>query len=136
MVAFVLDGSVTLAAIMPDEDSPRAYALLDRVIAETATAPSVWPLEIANGLLLAVRRGRISDEFRLRRLSEVALFPVTVDPEGLRLAWSTISRLAAQHRLTAYDASYLELALRSGLPLATLDFALAAAARRVSVEVL
>lgn len=136
MVAFVVDGSVALAATLPDERSVRSASLLDRAAIEGVIAPVVWPLEVANGLLQAQRRGRITEEFRVKRLRDFARLPVLIDPETQRLGWTVISRLASDHGLTVYDASYLELALRSRLPLATFDKALAAAARRERVAVL
>lgn len=136
MVAFVLDGSVTLAAGLPDEVNARASAIIERVTGEKAAAPIVWPLEVANGFLQAQRQGRIPDEYRLKRLAEVARLPVVVDLDGRALAWTEISRLAAKHRLTAYDAAYLELAIRLRLPIATFDRAIIAAATLENVEVL
>lgn len=136
MPGLVLDGSAALAAVLPTEQSPHALAILDRVAAESALVPVIWPTEVANGLLQAERRGRLTEEFRLRRLGDFSRLPVVVDFDSHHLAWSDTSRLAAQHELTVYDASYLELALRLRLPLATLDKALAAAASRERVPVL
>ena len=136
MAAFVLDCSVTLAASLPDEANAKASAVIERVAEERAVAPMVWPLEVANGFLQAQRRRRISEEYRLERLAEIARLRVAIDLEGKSLAWTTISRLAAAHQLTAYDAAYLELAIRLRLPLATFDDALIAAARREGFETL
>lgn len=136
MPAFVLDGSIALAAALPDEQNSKALLLLERAADEQAAAPAIWPLEVANGLLQAQRRGRISDEFRRQRLADLSRLPVVIDDEGVKLAWSETSRLAGQHNLTTYDAAYLELAIRRGLPLATFDSDLAAAAVRESVSLL
>jgi predicted nucleic acid-binding protein len=134
--SFVIDGSVALAGTLPDERSSRSTELLNRVAEQSASAPPIWPFEVANGLLQAFRRGRISDAYRVQRLREFSRLPIVIDPADHQLAWTGISRLAASHGLTVYDASYLELAIRSSLPLATLDRALAAAARHEHVAVL
>jgi len=83
-----------------------------------------------------VRRGRHVVEFRDGALADLALLPIQIDPETDRHAWSATLRLAGRHRLTLYDAAYLELALRRALPLATLDRQLRAAARDENVELL
>ena len=136
MPAFVLDGSIALAAALPDERTSKALLLLERAADEEAAAPAIWPLEVANGLLQAQRKGRITEEFRRQRLADMSRLPVVIDGEGTKFAWSETSRLAAHHRLTTYGAAYLELAIRRGLPLATFDADLAAAAARESVSVL
>ncbi len=135
-MGFVLDGSVALAAVLPDEAAGRAEALLLRSVQEGAWAPSIWPFEVANALLMAQRRGRVTEAFRLQTLGDLRRLPVRIDGEGTAFAWSDVSRLAASHGLTVYDASYLELALRLGLPLATLDQRLASAAQRETIETL
>ena len=103
---------------------------------ERATAPAIWPLEVANGLLQAERRGRITEAFRKQRLVDLGLLRVILDDETSRHAWQETSDLALRHGLSAYDAAYLELALRRALPLATLDKSLARAAERENVTVL
>lgn len=132
----MLDNSVALAWCFEDEQTPATDAILDRLVREGATAPQLWPLEALNGLLTAERRGRIGRDDRLRLASLLADLPITIDAETAARTWTATARLAEAHRLTAYDAAYLELALRENLPLATRDAALAAAAGAVGVGVL
>jgi predicted nucleic acid-binding protein len=95
----------------------------------SAVVPSIWPLEVANALLMGVRRGRIAAEERDHLLQAFEQLDLEHDAETRLHAWGGINRLAGQHWLTVYDACYLELALRRRLPLATLDAALARAAQ-------
>jgi predicted nucleic acid-binding protein len=92
--------------------------------------------EIANVLQLNVRRGRHNLDFRDHALSSLAVLPIKVDPEADRQAWGAAVRLAERHRLTVYDAAYLELASRRGLPLATLDEDLRSAAAAEKIQLL
>jgi predicted nucleic acid-binding protein len=93
-------------------------------------------LEVANVLEIGVRRGRTTARFRDQTLEDLALWPVKTDRETDRQAWGDTLRLAVEHRLTLYDAAYLELAVRRMLPLATLDRELGGTARRAGVELL
>jgi predicted nucleic acid-binding protein len=85
---------------------------------------------------MGARRGQHPAEFRDGALADLALLPIQIDPETDRQAWGATARLAERHRLTLYDAAYLELALRRGLPLATLDKDLRAAASAEKVQLL
>ena len=127
-MTFVVDASVALSWCFQDEQTPAGVALLDRVVAEGAFAPQLWPLETLNGLLTAERRGRIDAVLRRRLVNLLASFPISIDGETSERAWIGTAMLAERHGLTAYDAAYLELALRRSLPLATRDNALIAAA--------
>ena len=102
--------------------------MLDRLTRDGAVAPQLWPLEAVNALLAGERRRRIDHETRLTLMAFLAELPITIDPETADRSWGATARLAAAHGLTAYDAAYLELAQRLGLPLATQDTALIAAA--------
>lgn len=135
-MSFVVDNSVALAWCFEDEQTAGIMALLDRVADAGAVAPQLWPIEALNGLLTAERRGRIDREVRRRLAGLLQALPIRIDDETASRAWTTTAHLAEQHRLTAYDASYLELAMRLGLPLATSDVALIAAARVVGVPLL
>ena len=136
MADFVLDASVTLAGILPDELVPAAIALLASASKGGAVVPSFWAVEVANGLLVAERRTRIKTPFRLATLADLSQLTVERDAETADHAWGHSSRLAARHGLSVYDAAYLELALRRGLPLATLDRKLKAAAQGEAVVIL
>lgn len=120
-MTLVVDASVTLAWCFEDEHSPAADAVLDRVAQEGAIAPAHWPLEVANALCTAERRGRLvaSDLDRLRTL--LTGLPIEVVPVELHTAVWGVVNTAQVHDLTAYDAAYLDLASARGLPLATID---------------
>lgn len=103
--------------------------ILELVAAKGAAVPSNWPLETAQTMLSAERRGRMEADGRVRALAILARLPIAVDTETPGLAWGEIVAVAERHRLTVYDAAYLELALRRNLPLATFDRSLEVAAR-------
>jgi predicted nucleic acid-binding protein len=123
---FVLDASVAACWAFGDEDHPAAALALERVRTDGALAPSLWWFEVRNMLIVNERRGRIAEGDTAAFLRSLSRLGIAIDhspDEGHVLT------LARRHRLTVYDASYLELSLREGLPLATLDEALARAAR-------
>ena len=136
MAAVVLDSSVAMAWVMPDEDSAPAIAIFEAVQAEGGLVPAIWALEVVNTLLVSERRGRIDRRFRAAALADLGALPIAVDPETYERAWHSTLELADEQRLTAYDAAYLELALRRGAVLASFDRELCDAARRLAVEVL
>jgi predicted nucleic acid-binding protein len=135
-VSFVIDNSVALAWCFEDEQTHGIMALLDRVVETGAVAPQLWPIEALNGLLTAERRGRISRDTRQRLAGFLQDLPISIDDETASRVWTATEALAEAHQLTAYDSTYLELARRLGLPLATADAALAAAAQAVGVPLL
>jgi len=118
-----------------DEATPETTALLDRVRDEGAVVPGLWHLELANVLLQAERRRRIAAEDAATRLSLMAVLPISTDQETMARAWHDILSIARVEGLTIYEASYLELAVRMGVPLLTKDGDLVAAARRRGVMV-
>lgn len=124
--AFVLDCSVTISWFMPDESFDIDF--LNQVAEKGAIVPSLWSLEIGNVLLIAERKQRITLEQRQKALHILTELPITVDTMTANHAWLETIELAERHELTLYDASYLELALRRSLPLATFDKSLKKAA--------
>ena len=127
---FIADSSVGVAWAVHSQASDATDQLLDDVAGGTPlVVPSLWPFEVANSLLVLLRRKRILPEERDRALDALAGLPLVVDDEGGRLPFGRTSELAAEHGLSVYDAAYLELALRRRLPLATRDDALRKAAR-------
>lgn len=116
-MSIVLDCSATLAWFLEDEQTAATGELLQRVAGSSAVVPSLWRLEIANGLRTALRRGRITAEYRDAALADPGALDRTVDAETDRHAWSATVRLANGFRLATYDAAYLELAQRRNLPL-------------------
>jgi len=135
-VSFVLDNSVALAWCFENEQTPVIMAILDRLTEGGAVAPQLWPIEAINGLLTAERRNRITGPDRQRLTGFLHALPISIDDETTSQAWTATAQLAGQHRLSSYNATYLELAQRLGLPLATRDQALIAAARAIGVSLL
>jgi len=124
----VLDASATLAWVFADEDNDRAWPVIESLQQFTAFAPAHYPLEVANGLLTALRRGRLTPEQAAAAVVALATIPIEIDSETPGRIFDGIWKLAARHRLTIYDAAYLDLAIRRQLPLASLDDSLARAA--------
>jgi len=120
-VSFVVDSSAALAWVYSEETTEAIFEVLARLTDRRAWVPALWRLEVANVLEMNVRRGRHDAAFRDAALADLAVLPISIDAETDRQAWGATVRLAARHRLTVYDAAYLELAQRRGLPLATLD---------------
>ena len=135
-MSFVLDNSVALAWCFEDEQTPAIMALLDRVVATGAMAPLLWPLEALNGLLVAERRRRLEPAKRAELAGLLHALPIKLDDETADKSWEDTLRLAERFTLSVYDATYLELAQRRRLPLASMDRALRSAAAALGVEVL
>ena len=135
MSALVIDSSAALSWCFEDEASPGSDALFEQVRDQGAVVPGLWHLEVANVLLQAEKRGRITAADVAIRLELIAELPITTDDETIARAWREILALARAEGLTTYDATYLELAIRRGLPLVTRDEALIAAAKRSGVAV-
>jgi predicted nucleic acid-binding protein len=130
---FVLDCSVALAWCFPDEKAPYPQTVLDSLTSTRAVVPPLWPLEIANALLMGERRRRYTQADVVSWLEFLKSLPILVDEETLGRAWSDVVHLARTYTLSASDAAYLELALRRGLPLATLHDPLKKAATAAGV---
>jgi predicted nucleic acid-binding protein len=135
-VSLVLDCSVTLAWLLPDEQAAPAQSVLDRIVASRAWVPGLWRLEVANSLQMAVKRQRIDVTFRDASLADLALLNIQIDPDTGQFAWSDMLQLADTYRLTLYDAAYLELAQRLSLPLASRDAKLRQAATSCQIPLL
>ena len=131
---FVLDASITMAWCFEDESSAYADAVLDSLVDVTALAPAIWPLEISNVLAVAERRKRIDKAGSIRFISLLMQLPVIVGPESPQRVFAEILALAREHDLSTYDASYLDLAMRYGVALATQDGRLQKAARQACVQ--
>ncbi len=130
---FVVDASVALAWHFDDEVSEYADRVLERLRRDQALVPAIWPLEVANGLLIAERRKRLSAAKLARAVELTQELAISVSEQGAEVALGPVRDLARAEKLSAYDAAYLELAMREGLPLATQDAALREAAERVGV---
>lgn len=133
---FVVDASVGFSWVQVSQATPETDLLLDEIAAgASAVVPSFWFLEMANILLIAQRRNRLSPAQRKASLATLEALGLTVDEAAPEAAFGKISQLAEKHTLTVYDAAYLEVALRRKLPLATRDSALIAAARQSGVKI-
>ncbi len=135
MPACVLDCTVAIAWVLPGERTAWTDTMLDEIARAGAIVPGLWKLETANVLLMAERRRRITQVQRHRALSALGMLPIEIDDETATHAWGRTLESASAHHLTLYDAAYLELAIRSSLPLVTLDQALLRAAASVGVPV-
>jgi predicted nucleic acid-binding protein len=129
-MGLVLDSSIVGCWCFPDESSPVADAAFEQVEPEGAIVPLLWWFEVRNVLVINERRGRIDPPGSAAFLADLETLPITFDRQSDS---ATVLALAREHRLTVYDAAYLELARRLEAPLATLDRRLAAAARAAGV---
>ncbi len=135
-MSLVLDASLTMSWYFEDESTPATDAILDQISQTGALAPSLWRLEVANAFQSALRRGRITAPYRDESLAELAKLPIKIDADTDAYAWSTTLRLAERFALTIYDATYLEMAQRHSLALASLDLRLRDAASALNVGLL
>jgi predicted nucleic acid-binding protein len=135
-MSLVLDASVTVAWFFDDQRTPIVLDVLDRVVRDGADVPPIWRLEVVNALQSAVKRRRTQIETRDDALRQLLLLSITVDETCDAQCWGRALALADAHGLTIYDASYLELATRRRLPLATRDQRLRVAARAEGLPVL
>jgi predicted nucleic acid-binding protein len=131
---FVIDTSVAMAWCFEDEATPATDSVLDLLGNDQAVVPAIWPLEVANVLLVAERRGRLTEAQASRFLELLAQLPINVDTSPTDMAG--IVATGRRHTLSSYDAAYLLLAERLGATLATLDKPLAKAARKAGVQLL
>lgn len=134
--SFVLDTSITMSWCFEDEATPFTDSLLDRLEKETAKVPSLWTLEVMNVLLIAQRKKRLSHLAATQFKNALNALPIVIDEFTTHHVTGVTYELAKETSLTIYDATYLELAKREKLPLATLDRALAKAAKAHKISVL
>jgi predicted nucleic acid-binding protein len=134
---FVLDASVVLTWCFPDENAAMAQHVAGMFKrGDTALAPSFWPHEVLNALLVGEKRKRISKELVRSFLDDLATLPIVLEQFSARVVFNRIQRLSREHGLTAYDAAYLDLGLDSGLPIATLDEDLVRACKKARARLL
>jgi predicted nucleic acid-binding protein len=133
---FVVDSSVTMAWCFEDETTEYTESVLTKLSKGAAAAvPTIWPYEVTNVLIFAERQKRIPQSKVVQFLKELQSFDITIDPQNPARIFHDVLSVAKIHKLTAYDAAYLELALREGLPIATLDVSLRRAAKTAGVKV-
>ena len=131
---FVADASVAIAWVHPGQATAATQAMLEAIAAGAVfEVPSLWSLEVANVLLVLKRRGRITERERRLAAENLLMLPHVIDGDGASVALTRLTELAAKYSLSVYDATYLELAMRRGLPLATKDGPLGKAARKARV---
>ena len=133
-MSLVLDASTTLAWYFDDETTPETDAVLEQVARAGAVVPSLWRLEVANAFQMALRRNRITRSYRDDVLAQLRDMPISIDPETDAQAWTATLSLSERFSLTLYDATYLELAHRQNLPLATRDQELRSAANSLEIK--
>lgn len=131
----VLDCSAALSLVLPDEKSDDSAWLFELIEAEGALVPPIWTLEVVNALLIAERRGRASSTELDQALSDLLILPIVTSPnEDPERAFVEIRELARTYALSSYDASYLDLAIRTSLPVVTRDERLGMAAEAVGLR--
>ncbi len=133
---FVVDNSVVMSWAFEDEANEYADAVLAKLAAATAVVPTIWPLEVVNVLLVAERRKRLKQAESIRFITLLSQLPIYVEQEWPHNRMEELLALGRANNLSSYDASYLYLAMRKGIPLATLDQRLIAAAQEVEIDVL
>jgi predicted nucleic acid-binding protein len=131
--ALVIDSSIALAWCFPDEQDDYSQSVLDTLSSRRAIVPDLWHLEVANTLVVGERRKRSTQADTVTWLRFLAMLPISVDDETRVHAFRETLSLAREHNLSVYDAAYLELAMRRGLPLASLDEKLKTPAQAVGV---
>ncbi len=137
MSRFVLDASVVMAWCFPDENATVAQHVAGMFKrGDTAVAPAFWPHEVLNALLVGEKRKRISKELVRSFLDDLAMLPIVLEQFSAGIVFDRIQHLSREHGLTAYDAAYLDLALNTGLPLATLDEDLVRACKKVRARLM
>jgi predicted nucleic acid-binding protein len=132
--SFVLDCSVALSWCFVDEHDAYALDVLRSLSKAKAIVPAIWPSEVANGLLMGERRKRSTEADTTKWLSSLAALPIEVDVRGAPEFVAAVTPLARAHGLTSYDASYLEVAVRRNLPVATMESRLQAVAQTLGLK--
>jgi predicted nucleic acid-binding protein len=137
LTGIVVDASVTLSWCFPDEQTPVSIAVLDRLKAgDIALVPGFWAVEVLNSLLVGERRGRIDLVQTHAFLQNIQALQPKFDQASMEQVIGPVQNLCREHRLTPYDALYVELALRTQSPLATLDQPQLEAAKALGVQCL
>lgn len=135
-MVLVLDNSYAMAIAFDGPAAKVVPRLIIRIAEEGVVVPALWYWEFANGLAMALRYNRASRSDIEKQFADFSALPFSVDPLAQELAWTHAVAIAGLHKLTVYNAAYLELAFRHSIPLAMLDKALARAARAEGVEVI
>ena len=134
--AFIVDCSIAMTWLFTDEATPKTAALLRRLASETALVPAWWFVEVTNVIALAEKKKRITAAQSNAFIADLGQLDIDIDSDAPARAFAHLLPLCRTHQLTSYDAMYLELAVRRGLPLATLDADLRKAAKALGVALL
>jgi predicted nucleic acid-binding protein len=134
LTRFVLDCSVAMSWCFNDEINTYADEVLGTLLTAEALVPALWSLEVANVLVVAERRKRLTEAQMIRAIALLQALPISVDEATAQRALGATLTLAREHSLSAYDAAYLELAMREGLSLATVDAKLTHVMRHCGVD--
>ncbi len=136
-MTFVLDSSLAIAFLLEDESTPETDDVLDSLGEDSqAFTPALWRWETGNALIVAQRRKRITQADVHRYVTALDTLPIAVDENSWHAAWNATLLLAQKHQLSIYDAAYLELSVRRGVHLASLDTELRKAAKAEGVKLL
>ena len=132
---FVVDNSVVVAWCFADQANAYTDAVLDSLARRKAVVPAIWPLELGNVLTVAERKGRLDEAGIARFVELVSRLPLEVEAESPARMLGEVLALAREYHLSTYDASYLDQAMRLGLPLATRDAALLKGAKQAGTQI-
>jgi predicted nucleic acid-binding protein len=133
--SFVADASVAIAWVHPAQATPETEAMLDGLAAgDSLVVPALWPLEVANALTVLSRRRKLTLDEARTAVEIIRELPAVIDYEAAAIAFTRLVDLATRHELTIYDATYIELATRRRLPLASNDVRMKQAAVRSGVR--
>lgn len=136
MTPFVLDASIVLTWCFPDEEAQKAEEISERIaLGDQPAVPAFWRHEVLNALLVGEKRKRLTNELIQTFIQDLERLPVEIDAPAAGIVFRSTQSLCRKHALTAYDAAYLELAMRNRIGLATADGALERAARAEGIEV-
>ena len=134
--SFVIDNSVVMSWCFKNETNQYADAVLDRLLESTAFVPSIWPLEVVNVLLVAERKKRLKEADSVRFITLLSQLPIVVEYERTERIMKDLLALSRTNNLSSYDACYLDLSMRRGIAIATLDTQLKKAAKKTDVPIL
>jgi len=133
--AFVADASVAVAWVHPAQATRETGAMLERIAAgDSLVVPALWPLEVANAITMLRRRRKLTADEARTAIEILRELPATIDHDGAAVAFTRLVDLALEHDLTVYDATYIELAIRRQLPLASNDGTMKEAAIRAGAD--
>jgi predicted nucleic acid-binding protein len=133
--SFVAEASVAIAWVHPAQATAETEAMLDRLVAgDSLVVPALWPLEVANALTILRRRRKLTPDEARSAIEIIRELPAVIDHEAATIAFTRLFDLASEYELTIYDASYIELAARRQLPLASNDVRMKQAAIRSGVD--